>query len=471
MKALVVDPDRSARATVKRLLSHVNVDVIEADNGLIALNALEQSDPDFVVLEIDMPILSGPDCLSAIRQSPVRPDIPVICITASGTRDNVHRMVALGVADFLLKPINPVDVLPRIKNLLVRVAQWRQRQSAHSINSLLIVDNDPNFIAFVRPLLDSSFELLEAGSSTVAAISYRDATPKPTVVCLAEGLPLMNEDLLLDVIRRVAIESGTNPPQFYLVANSPDVKPEKAARYAGVLCKSFVPQAFVDEFRRVVLREQSPSERLRHVVREGLHSELVTATQQTIGVMIGSEISEIDSGGGMQCPEGVVAEVNQLDAESGVSLLTVIASGRAEVERMGSQIVRREITIEDGVREVLGELASTIAGRMRACLVSHGFDFRTESPGIRTLGEGERDATEFDLVALFRCSGGEVFRVGLRVQQSGPPLGAGGRGADQPGATAKPAPAEATDAAVPVASATAAGEAAPAQKSVDDVLF
>ncbi|MCC6271661.1 MAG: response regulator, partial [Microbacteriaceae bacterium] len=160
MKALVVDPDRSARAVVKRLLSHVNVDVVEADNGLIALNALEQTDPDFVVIELDMPILTGPDCLAAIRQSPVRPDIPVIVISASGTRENVHRMVALGVADFLLKPINPVEVLPRIKNLLIRVAQWRQRQSSRSINSLLVVDNDPNFMAFAKPLLDSTFEIL-----------------------------------------------------------------------------------------------------------------------------------------------------------------------------------------------------------------------------------------------------------------------------------------------------------------------
>ena len=218
MKALIVDPDRSARAVVKRLLSHVNVDVIEADNGLIALNVLEQADPDFVVIEIDMPILTGPDCLAAIRQSPIRPDIPVIVISASGTRDNVHRMVALGVADFLLKPINPVEVLPRIKHLLIRVAQWRQRQSARSINSLLIVDNDPNFLAFAKPLLDSNFETQEASTSTGAAIAYRDASPKPAVVCLAEGLPLMNEDLLMDVIRKMAIESGNNPPQFFLLA-------------------------------------------------------------------------------------------------------------------------------------------------------------------------------------------------------------------------------------------------------------
>jgi CheY-like chemotaxis protein/CheY-specific phosphatase CheX len=462
MKALVVDPDRSTRATVKRLLSHVNVDVLEADNGLIALSALEQSDPDFVVLEIDMPILSGPDCLSAIRQSPVRPDIPVICITASGTRENVHRMVALGVADFLLKPINPVEVLPRIKNLLVRVAQWRQRQSARSINTLLIVDNDPNFIAFVRPLLESSFELIEAGSSTVAAIGYRDASPKPTVVCLAEGLPLMSEDLLVDVIRRMAIECGTNPPQFYLLSKAASLPADKAGRYAGVVKKSFIPQSFVDDFRRVVLREQSPYERLRHVVREGLHAELVTATQQTIGVMIGSEINEVKAGEGAACPVGVVAQVTQVEGESGVSLVTLIASGRAEVERMGSQIVRREITFDDGAGEVLGELANTIAGRMRACLVSRGFDLKMGLPVIRNVGPDEAESEEYDLETLFRTTGGEMLRVALRVTQSGLGLGTMGNQGDAPAHSEVDPGAEA----VPVAAS-----AAPAGQSVDDVLF
>lgn len=463
MKALVVDSDRSARAVVKRLLSHVNVDVIEADNGLIALNALEQMDPDFVVLEIDMPILNGPDCLSAIRQSPLRPDIPVICITASGTRENVHRMVALGVADFLLKPINPVEVLPRIKNLLVHVAQWRQRQSKGSINSMLIVDNDPNFLAFACPLLNNSFEVIEALTSTAAAISYRDASPKPAVVCLAEGLPLMNEDLLLDVVRKMALESGSNPPQFFLLAKSGDVPADKAARYAGVVKKSFIPQAFVDEFRRIVLREQSPYERLRHIVQEGLRAELVTATQQTIGVMIGSEIAELGADDPGECPSGVQATVTLLDTPSGVGLRTIIGSGRAEVERMGSQIVRREITFEEGANEVLGELANTIAGRMRACLMSRGFDLKMGLPEI-TAGAAspaaEPAAREaFDLEARFRCSSGEVFLVALRVEQ-----GSGGLGVmSGAGSASDAAPGETVGVAADAPSAEA--------QSVDDVLF
>ncbi len=466
MKALFVDPDRSSRAVVKRLLSHVNVDVIEADNGLIALNALEQTDPDFVVIEIDMPILTGPDCLAAIRQSPVRPDIPVIVISASGTRENVHRMVALGVADFLLKPINPVEVLPRIKNLLIRVSQWRQRQSSRSINSLLIVDNDPNFMAFAKPLLDSTFEILEAGSSTGAAITYRDASPKPTVVCLAEGLPLMNEDLLVDVIRKMAIESGSNPPQFFLLAKTAEVQADKAARYGGVVRKSFIPQTFVDEFRRIVLREQSPYERLRHIVREGLRSELVTATQQTIGVMIGSEIDELGEVDGAECPTGVFAELAQVDTASGVSLRTIIMSGRSEVERMASQIVRRPITFEEGANEVVGELANTIAGRMRACLMSRGFDLKMGLPEIRTLAEGESAETGFDLAASFRCSSGELFQVALHVKQTSLGLGMVGGGME-------PRPEGETPAAEAPAAAAAAPAAAEAQaqQSVDDVLF
>ncbi len=454
MKALVVDPDRSARGVVKRLLSHVNVDVIEADNGLIALNQLEQADPDFVVLEIDMPILSGPDCLSAIRQSPVRPDIPVICITASGTRDNVHRMVALGVADFLLKPINPVEVLPRIKNLLIRVAQWRQRQSNRSINSMLMVDADPNFLAFAKPLLEGSFEILDEGSSTNAAIAYRDASPRPTVVCLAEGLPLMSEDMLVEVIRRMAFEAGSNPPQFYLLTNEAEVPADKLARFAGVVRKSFIPQNFVDEFRRVVLREQSPFERLRHIVREGLRSELVTATQQTIGVMMGSEIAVV--GDDVEGPRGVEAHVTLVETTSGAMVRTTIASGRAEVERMGSQIVRREITFEDGANEVLGELANTISGRMRASLMSRGFELRMGLPEVATDDGDAKDRDEQDLACTFRCSTGELFRVSLFVNASGLGFGVAGGG-------------EAVHAVA--AAEGAAAPAAPAGDAVDDVLF
>lgn len=422
MKALIVDPDRVSRGAMKRLLSHVNVECTEADNGLVGLNMLADLDPDFVVLEVEMPILSGPDMLAAVRQSPDRPDVPAIAVSSSGRREHVMRMVGLGVVDYLVKPINPVEVLPRIKALVQRAAQWRQRQSARTISGLLIVDADPNFLAFVKPLLESSFAVHEANASTVAAMTYRDAPRRPTVICLAEGLPLMNEDLLVDVIRRMAVEEGESPPQFYLLARGEHVAPEKAAKYAGVVKKSFVPQQFIDEFRRVVLREQSAIERLRRLVSESLHDELVSSAQQTVGVMMGSETTEVKGDEGDACPTSVLASLSLTDEAQGVNLYVEVSSGRKEVESMASQIVRRQITFEDGANEVLGEMVNTVAGRMRASLLTRGIDLKMGLPDVRLRAEGEA-VPPTDDACVVRCGGGELLRIALRVDQTSIGLG------------------------------------------------
>jgi two-component system chemotaxis response regulator CheY len=453
MKALIVDNDRISRAVIKRLLSHLNVEVAEADNGLAALQQLELVDPDFLVLDIEMPILSGLEALSAIRQSPLRADVPVICVSASSTKEHVTSMLGLGVADYMLKPINPVDALPRFKTVMLRSTQWRQRREGGSFNTLLLVDADPNFLAFARPLLDQEFEITDISSSTLAAVSFQDAVVKPSLVCMAEGLPLMNEDVLVDVIRKMSIQDGSTPPQIFLLANG-DVDAAKASRYAGVVRKSFVPEQFLEEFRRVVLRDQNTYEKLRHLVREGLRKELVTATQQTMGVMMGKEVSTFgeEEQKGIECPTGVCARVTLRDAASGTTLHTELLIGRAQAEKIGSQVLRRESTFEDGGSEVLYELVNTIAGRIRAGLHSRGFDLKMGMPEVVTDEVGEVPA---DLTAVFRCLEDQVFSLGLRVVKGENDLmGEAQSASPASGATVVAAPVEAA-----------------AVQAVDDVLF
>jgi CheY-like chemotaxis protein len=453
MKALVVDNDRISRAVIKRLLSHLNVEVVEAENGLIGLQQVELADPDFLVLDIEMPVLSGLEALTAIRQSPLRADVPVICVSASSSKEHVTSMLALGVADYMLKPINPVEALPRFKTVMLRATQWRQRREGGSFNTLLLVDADPNFLAFARPLLDQEFEITDISSSTQAAVCFQESVVKPSLVCMAEGLPLMSEDVLVDVIRKMSIQDGSTPPQIFLLANG-DVDETKSARYAGVVRKSFVPEQFLEEFRRVVLRDQNTLEKLRHLVREGLRKELVTATQQTMGVMMGKEVSAFseEDQKGIECPTGVCARVTLRDAASGTTLHTELLIGRAQAERIGSQVLRRESTFEDGGSEVLYELVNTIAGRIRAGLHSRGFDLKMGLPEVVTDEVGKVPA---DLTAVFRCLEDQVFSLGLRVVKSENDLvGEAQSAIPASGATAAAAPAEAV-----------------AAQAVDDVLF
>jgi hypothetical protein len=224
----------------------------------------------------------------------------------------------------------------------------------------------------------------------------------------------MNEDVLADVIRKMSIQDGATPPQIFLLSNSDNVDAGKAMRYSGVVRKSLVPDQFVADFRRVVLRDPGPFEKLRHLVREGLRRELVTAIQQAMGVMMGKEVSAYgeEEQKGIECPAGVCARVTMRDAVSGTTLHTEILIGLAQAEKIGSQVLRRQSTFEDGGSEVLSDLVKTIADRIRAGLHSRGFELILGTPQVVTDEVGEVPA---DLAALFRCLEDQVFRVSLRV--------------------------------------------------------
>ena len=70
-----------------------------------------------VLLDVAMPIVDGPDLLAKLRADPRFANLPVITISAAGERDVVMRMIELGVADYLRKPLN----LAAVEKRLVRV--------------------------------------------------------------------------------------------------------------------------------------------------------------------------------------------------------------------------------------------------------------------------------------------------------------------------------------------------------------
>ncbi|MBL8985932.1 MAG: response regulator, partial [Gemmatimonadetes bacterium] len=84
MKVLVVEDDAATRRILGRLLSSsFGADIVEAENGLAALLALETDVPDLVVTDVNMPLLDGFGLLQAIRASGTHADLPVVAVSAS----------------------------------------------------------------------------------------------------------------------------------------------------------------------------------------------------------------------------------------------------------------------------------------------------------------------------------------------------------------------------------------------------
>ena len=91
-------------------------DVTTVNNGADALDSVSQSHFDLVILNENMPGLSGLETLSQIKQ--MRPDVPVIMITKSEEENIMNQAIGNKIADYLIKPVNPNQILMSLKKNL-----------------------------------------------------------------------------------------------------------------------------------------------------------------------------------------------------------------------------------------------------------------------------------------------------------------------------------------------------------------
>lgn len=107
--ALVVDDSRVNRLVLTRQLSELGLEVLEAENGIEALDLVRAhaSAIDVILLDVIMPELDGYDTLASIKADAATRHIPVLMISGVEELDSVVRCIELGATDYLTKPINP----------------------------------------------------------------------------------------------------------------------------------------------------------------------------------------------------------------------------------------------------------------------------------------------------------------------------------------------------------------------------
>lgn len=83
-----------------------------------AVAQIAEEQPDLVILDVMMPVVSGVDILRQMRLQPELSHIPVLILTASTDRNTKLTVLELGATDFLTKPIDPSELAPRVRNVL-----------------------------------------------------------------------------------------------------------------------------------------------------------------------------------------------------------------------------------------------------------------------------------------------------------------------------------------------------------------
>jgi putative two-component system response regulator len=118
-RVVVIDDEPvNVKVVRKYLVSAGYTDCTTTCDAIEALALIERTDPDVVLLDIVMPAFNGLDLLASIRETWGPEQLPVIMLTAVDDRETKHRAFALGATDFLAKPVDPSELLTRIRNVL-----------------------------------------------------------------------------------------------------------------------------------------------------------------------------------------------------------------------------------------------------------------------------------------------------------------------------------------------------------------
>jgi response regulator RpfG family c-di-GMP phosphodiesterase len=128
-RVLIVDDESSLREFCREVLKAEGLECSEAADGPSALAALAANPCDLVLLDINMPRMSGPEVLSRMRQKPPTPNIKVVLFSGQATPDELSQLLLAGADDFLTKPFSVVQLLGRVHTALrLKEAQDRSDQ-------------------------------------------------------------------------------------------------------------------------------------------------------------------------------------------------------------------------------------------------------------------------------------------------------------------------------------------------------
>jgi CheY-like chemotaxis protein len=124
-QVLIVDDEKNIRLTLSLALEPLGLEVDTAVNGEEALAKLAEKEFAMILLDLRMPGMDGIGVLREVRR--MRPDIPVIMISAYGTIESAVEAMKGGAADFIRKPFVPNDIRDLVSRVLLRGKSVEQR--------------------------------------------------------------------------------------------------------------------------------------------------------------------------------------------------------------------------------------------------------------------------------------------------------------------------------------------------------
>jgi CheY-like chemotaxis protein len=131
IKVLIAEDNAVNRELLRELLELRGYTVLEACDGQEALQMIEQTQPELLLLDIGMPVMDGFAVIRRIRENPQLAKLPVVAVTAYAMRGDQERILNSGFDGYLSKPVNPSSLAGELDRVLTKGSQPANLDQAH----------------------------------------------------------------------------------------------------------------------------------------------------------------------------------------------------------------------------------------------------------------------------------------------------------------------------------------------------
>ena len=118
VKILVAEDERDIRELIAFTLRFAQFDVELARNGKEAVEKAPNVQPDLILMDVRMPVMTGYQACKALKQSDITKDIPIIFLSAKGQESEIQEGLEVGATDYILKPFAPDELTTQVKRVL-----------------------------------------------------------------------------------------------------------------------------------------------------------------------------------------------------------------------------------------------------------------------------------------------------------------------------------------------------------------
>ncbi len=117
-KVLVVDDDREIRDLVSKLLQARGHSVVTAENGQLGVQSARESQPDLIIMDLNMPVMDGFKATALLKSEATTKDVPVLILSAEHADGNRDAIYEVGCDGFISKPIDIARLFTRLSEFL-----------------------------------------------------------------------------------------------------------------------------------------------------------------------------------------------------------------------------------------------------------------------------------------------------------------------------------------------------------------